>query len=163
MSLATEMGSVKALHGLGDAHLHKLAAIARSQECPVGEVLFRQGDDSPFIFVLLSGDVLLEVQMRDRGPTAVYAAVPGELLGWSPLLGRHAMTATAKARTPSRLVVLEVERVRELIEQDPSFGVAFLRRLAMIVSDRLTATRQCLAAARDHELPRFSILHEGSD
>lgn len=84
MSLVTEMGAVKALHGLGDAHLHKLAAIARPQEYPVGEVLFRQGDDSPFIFVLLSGDVLLEVQMRDRGPTAIYAAGPGDQPSSSP-------------------------------------------------------------------------------
>src|SRR5262249_21704563 len=96
MSLAEEMGSVKALHGLGEAHLQKLAAIARPRECPVGAVLFREGDESSYIFVLLSGTVTLEVKMRDRGPTAIYAAGPGELLGWSPVLGRHSMTATAK-------------------------------------------------------------------
>ena len=122
------------------------------------------GDDSTFIFVLLSGAVLLEVNLRERGPTAIYAAGPGELLGWSPVLGRHAMTATATVTAPSRLAVLEVARVGELIGRDPPFGVALLRQLALVVSDRLAATRRCLAAARDHsELPRFSVLREGSD
>jgi CRP-like cAMP-binding protein len=164
MSLAEELVSVTALRGLGEAHLQKLAAIAHLRECQVGAILFREGDDSTFIFVLLSGEVTLEVDLRGRGPTSIYAAGPGELLGWSPVLGQHAMTATAKVTTRCRLAVLEVARVKELIGQDLPFGVAFLQQLALIVSDRLSATRQCLAAVRDHsELPRFRALREGSD
>ena len=54
--------------------------------------------------------------------------------------------------------------MNELIQRDPHFGVDFLRQLAIIVSDRLSATRQCLASVRDHfDSPRFSVLREGSD
>ena len=164
MSLAEELIEVKTLRRLGDAHLQKLAAIARPRECPAGGLLFREGDNSTSIYVLVSGEVSLEIQMQDRGPTAIYAARPGELLGWSPVLGRHAMTATARAATPCRLAVLEVSRVNELIENDPQFGVAFLRQLAVIVSDRLSATRQCLASVHvPFDSPRFTLLREGSD
>jgi CRP-like cAMP-binding protein len=164
MSLAEEMVEVKTLRGLGEAHLQKLAAIARLRECPVGTVLFREGEDSTSIFVLLSGEVGLEVQMRDRAPTTIYAASPGELLGWSPVLGRRAMTATARVISSCRLAVLEVARVNQLIQEDLHFGVAFLRQLALIVSDRLSATRHCLASVRDQfESPRLSVLREGSD
>src|SRR5262245_38541370 len=164
MSLEEDMGEVKALRGLGETHLRKLAAIARPRDGPVDAILFREGDDSSFIFVLLSGDVTLEVDMRDRGPTVIYAACPGELLGWSPVLGRHAMTATARAATPCRLAVLEVGRVNELIEKDPQFGIAFLRQLAVIVSDRLSATRRCLASVHaPFDSPRMNLLREGSD
>ena len=164
MSLAAEFVAVKTLRGLGEAHLQKLATIAVPRECTVGTVLFREADKSTCIFVLLKGEVSLEVKMRDRGPTVIYAAGPGELLGWSPVLGRHAMTATAKVTTPCRLAVLEVARVNELIQEDLQFGVAFLRQLALIVSDRLSATRHCLASVRDHfDSPRFSALREGSD
>jgi CRP-like cAMP-binding protein len=164
MSLAEELVAVKTLGGLGDAHLHKLAAIAALRECPAGAVLFREADNSTSIFILLSGEVNLEVNMRNRGPTAIYAAGPGELLGWSPILGRRAMTATAKVTIACRLAVLEVAQVNRLIEEDLPFAVAFLRQLALIVSDRLSATRHCLASVRDHfESPRFSVLREGSD
>lgn len=164
MSLTEDMAQVKALRGLGDDQLQKLAAIAQIKESPAGSTLFQEGDDSTSIFILLEGEVTLEVKMRDRGPTAIYVAGPGELLGWSPVLGRQSMTATAKVTTPCRLAVLEVARVNALIQKDPQFGVAFLQQLALIVSDRLSATRQCLAAVRDHsDLPRFSVLREGSD
>ena len=164
MPLAEEFIEVKTLRRLSDAHVRKLAAIARPQECPAGALLFREGDDSTLIFVLLSGEVSLEIQMQDRGPTAIYAAGPGELLGWSPVLGRHAMTATARATTPCRLAILEAARVNELIDQDPQLGLAFLRQLAVIVSDRLSATRRCLASVHaSFDSPRMNLLREGSD
>jgi CRP-like cAMP-binding protein len=164
MSLAEELVELKTLRGLGEPHLQKLAAIALPREDPAGAVLFREADNATCIFVVLSGEVNLEVNMPDRGPTFIYAAGPGELLGWSPVLGRHAMTATAQVATPCRLAVLEVAQVNELIQQDLRFGVAFLRQLALIVSDRLRATRHCLASVRGpFESPRFSVLREGSD
>ena len=153
MNLAEELGGVRALRGLGEPHLHQLAALAQPRECPQGGVLFREGDDSPFLFVLLSGEVALEVKAGDRGPAAIYAAGPGELLGWSPVLGRHAMTATARAAAPCRLVVLDVGRVAELVRQDPHFGVAFLRQIGLVVSDRL--------ALRDPPVPPARVVVQG--
>jgi CRP-like cAMP-binding protein len=164
MSLAEELVKLKTLRALGETQLGKLAAIALPRECPVEAVLFREGDNSTCIFVLLSGEVSLEVNLRDRGPTVIYAAGPGELLGWSPVLGRHAMTATAKVTTPCRLAVLEVAQVNELMQKDLQFGVAFLRQLALIVADRLSATRHCLASVHGpFESPRLRVLREGSD
>jgi CRP-like cAMP-binding protein len=164
MPLAEEFIEVKTLRRLGDAHVRKLAAIARPQECPAGALLFREGDDSTLIFVLLSGEVSLEVRIQDQSPTTIYMASPGELLGWSPVLGHHAMTASARATTPCRLAILEAARVNELIDQDPQLGLAFLRQLAVIVSDRLSATRHCLASVQvPFDSPRFKLLREGSD
>jgi CRP-like cAMP-binding protein len=164
MSLAEELVAVKALRGLGEAHLQKLAAMAAPGECAAGEVLFREVDVATSVFILLSGEINLEVTMPDRGATVIYVAGPGELLGWSPVLGRRSMTATAMATTPCRLAVLEVARMNQLLEEDLHFAVAFLRQLAIIVSDRLRATRQCLASVRGHfQSPRFGDLREGSD
>jgi CRP-like cAMP-binding protein len=164
MSLVEEMFDVTTFRGLSEADLQQLAAIAVQMECPAGAILFREGDDSTFIYVLLSGEVSLEVSMRELGTTTIYMAGPGELLGWSPILGHHAMTATARVTTPSRLVSLEVARLNEMIQKDPQFGVAFLKQLALIVSDRLSATRRCLSSVRGQfDSPRFSALHEGSD
>jgi len=164
MILSEEMRGVRALRGLGEPHLQKLAAMAQPQECPEGAILFKQGDDSPFIFILLTGEVALEVKAGDRDTAAIYAANRGELLGWSPVLGRRAMTATARAKTPCRLAALDVGQVAELVRQDPHFGVDFLKHIGLIVSDRLRATRQCLAAASGPgRLSPLAIPREGSD
>src|SRR5262249_10985791 len=52
MTLEEELVSAWGKREPGLPNLRKLAAIARPRECPAGAVLFREGDDSPFIFVL---------------------------------------------------------------------------------------------------------------
>jgi CRP-like cAMP-binding protein len=74
----------------------------------------------------------------------VYTAGPGELIGWSPVLEQRRMTATARATTVCRLAAFEADRVRQLCEKDPQFGVAFLRQLALALSERLSHTRRRL-------------------
>ncbi len=87
----------------------------------------------------------LEVE-EPGGPVGVYVAGPGELLGWSPVLGGRGMTATARAAGRCRLAALDAERVRALCEKEPTFGLAFLRQLALVLSDRLSHTRRRLGS-----------------
>jgi hypothetical protein len=86
------------------------------------------------------------------------------LIGWSPLVGRSAVTATARVSSLSRLAVLDARRVLRLCEQDPHFGMAFLRQVIVFLSDRLASTRRCLAFSRAlcHNSP-LALAHEGSD
>ena len=43
------------------------------------------------------------------------------------------MTATAKAATPLRLAVIEIDQVLKLCDGDPSFGSAFYRQVALLL------------------------------
>ena len=107
MILPEEVERIDFLRNLGEPHLHKIAAMARLAECLQGTIVFREGQDSPSIYFLLSGKVGLEVAEPDGESVEVYSASPGELLGWSPVLGQRAMTATARAVTRRRLAVLD--------------------------------------------------------
>jgi CRP-like cAMP-binding protein len=145
-----ELKDSKFMRNLGEQHLNQIATLARLQACEEKAVLFCQGQVSPFIYFLLSGKVVLEVEEPEGKSVAVSTLGPGELLGWSPVLGRLAMTATARAGTACRLAVLEVQQVGELCERDPRFGVAFLRQVALVLSERLWDTRRNLARALSH-------------
>jgi CRP-like cAMP-binding protein len=145
-----ELKESKFLRNLDEQHRNQVATMARLQECDAQAVLFAQGDVSPFIYFLLSGKVVLEVEEAEGKPVAVSTVGAGELLGWSPVLGRLAMTATARAVTPCRLAALEVQQIGELCEHDPRFGVAFLRQVALVLTERLWDTRRNLARALCH-------------
>src|SRR5262249_45334581 len=135
-----ELKDIEFLHNLGGEHLNQLARMARLQECEEGAVVFRQGQGSAFLYFVLGGKVGLQV--AETGGTAVEVSTvgPGEMLGWSPVLGRHAMTATAHAVTRCRLAVLDVRQVLDLCERDPRFAVAFLWQTALALSERLWDT-----------------------
>jgi CRP-like cAMP-binding protein len=164
MVLPEEMGSIAFLRNLSESYLEQIAAMARLQEHEAGAVLFGEGEDSPFISFILSGEVRLEIEQRGGGPITIYTAGPGELLGWSPVLGRGPMTATARVSARCRLAVLDAGRVLGLCERDPRFGMAFLKQVGVFLSDRLHSTRRCLAFARAlPHLSPFALAHEGSD
>jgi CRP-like cAMP-binding protein len=162
MITAGEMKQIQFLQNLGEQYLSQIAAMARLQECKKETVVFHQGGDSPFIYFVLSGKVGLEVEEPDGNSVRVSTIGPTELLGWSGVLGRHAMTATARVVADCRLAVLDAGQVLGLCERDPHFGVAFLRQIAFVLADRLWDTRRNLARALSHR-PLFAGPRESSD
>jgi len=162
MILPEELVSIEFLRNIGEPHLNQIALEALLKEYPEGTVVFREGQDSPFIYFVLTGKVDREVEEPDGKSARVYTAGPGELLGWSPVLGRRAMTATARAVARSRLAVLGVDQILALCEREPRFGLAFLRQITLVLSERLRHTRRSLARALSHR-PEVAAAPEGSD
>jgi CRP-like cAMP-binding protein len=156
------MKEVEFLRNLGEEHQNQIARMAHLKECAEETVLFHQGQDTPFIYFVLSGHVGLRVEEPGGHSIEVSTEGPGELLGWSPVLGRHAMTATAHTKTRCRLAVLDVRQMLDWCEREPRFGIAFLRRIALVLSDRLWSTRLSLARALHHR-PTLAAPAEGSD
>jgi CRP-like cAMP-binding protein len=148
MILTEELARVSFLRNLGERYLSEIALLARLKEYPEGAFVFREGQDSPFIYLVLTGKVSLEIEEPPGKRARIYTAGPSELVGWSPVLGCRAMTATARAVTRTRLAVLSVDRIFALCERDPRFGWAFQRQIALVLSARLRQTRRCLARAQ---------------
>jgi CRP-like cAMP-binding protein len=129
------------LDGLADEHLRALAGIAEQVNASEGSVVFREGDEHPATYLVVRGAVALEVRARGRETTRLQTVGPGEVLGWSPVLGRDAMTATARALAPAALLRFDAGRLLALCEADPRFGFEFMKRTARALSRRLTAAR----------------------
>ena len=99
------------------------------------------------------GASTLELCTAGEGCTRLQTVGPGELLGWSPVLGLSEMTATARVIEPTTLVVVDAKQLVTLCEHNPRFGYEFMRRTALALSQRLSATRLQLLDVFRHELP----------
>jgi CRP-like cAMP-binding protein len=148
-----ELDRVEFLRNLGTGYSSQLAALAEAKEYPVGAEIFRQGEDSPYLYLVLDGEVALEVQVSGEEAVEIHRGGPGELFGWSPVLGRRAMTATGRTTAPTRLAVVEIARVLKVCEDDPRFCSAFHRQVANLLASRLDDTRWRLSK----HLPRRSL------
>lgn len=156
MSDAVTLESLKSLAFLApatDDELRRFISIARAEQHSAGAVLFREGDHLPHVFVVTAGTVALEVSGTDHRPRRFQTVGPGELLGWSPLLGPGPMTASARALTDAAVLAFDATAILALCEQDPQFGFRFMRRTAAAIAARLSATRLQLLDVYRHELP----------
>jgi CRP-like cAMP-binding protein len=136
--------TIRFLRDLPDDQLAQMASIAEQRQLPADAVLFRQGEPSSSIYLVVQGNVSLEIDVPGGGSMPFQTVGAEELLGWSPLLEVGPLTATARTRASTRLLVLNAARVRAMCEADPGFGYEFIRRVAEVLSQRLEATRQHL-------------------
>ncbi len=146
MSVPVRTDEIARFDGFGrlpEPHLERLAAIARRTKAPAGTVLMREGDDAGDVYIVLDGAVDLSLE----GATQVFSTLaPGDLLGWSALLGGGARVATATAATEVDLVVIAGEPLRRLCVADPAVGYAVMRAAFACVAHRLSAARRALVS-----------------
>jgi CRP-like cAMP-binding protein len=141
------------LRDFPDEDLAPLSSVAYLKHCLPGTVVFREGQKEEHLHLIVEGAVALEFCTPGLGCKRLQTVGAGELLGWSPILGLGAMTATARVIEPTTLLVLDARQLVTLCEHNPRFGYDFMRRTALALSQRLSATRLQLLDIYRHELP----------
>jgi len=141
------------LHDISDEQLHWLASLAEMKDFPANTVLFREGQPSPLIYLVLQGSVSLEIGVPGRRRMRIHTVGTGELLGWSPVLKPGPMTATACTLVHCRLLVFNASQVLALCAHNNALGMELMRRTALALAQRLDATRLQLLDVYQHELP----------
>jgi CRP/FNR family transcriptional regulator, cyclic AMP receptor protein len=123
------------------AALDRVAEIGELRECRAGEFLFREGSERREFYLLISGRLVLTMQVPGRGDVPILALGPGDPVAWSALIGEGRMTTSAVATESARLICISAERLDNLCRKDHEFGYYWMRALAIALSQRLMATR----------------------
>jgi putative ABC transport system ATP-binding protein len=85
-----------------------------------GDVLFRQGDTSDYVYVIESGSVEILKERSDRSEEIVAELSPGQFFGeLGPLLGLR-RSATTRARTATTLTGYTAATFRKRMASGPS-------------------------------------------
>jgi len=124
--------------------LHALADITMLREFNAGAVIFREGARINTFYLILSGEVALDVQVLGRGSQRILSLGPDEFLAWSAFLADARMTATAIALSATQTLAMPAAELAELCERDSHLGYHLMRSLAGGLSRRLTTTRMQL-------------------
>jgi CRP/FNR family transcriptional regulator, cyclic AMP receptor protein len=130
------------LRGLDPDLLRELATMAEYREFEPGAKIAHQGTPAVEFFLLLRGKVALEeVADPTRPHLTVQTVGPGELLGWSWLLGHDRWRFDARALKPTAAWRVDALRCRALLDARPQVGYQFLLRMLPVIAERLEHTR----------------------
>ncbi len=150
--LATEF-----FHDIDADHVKRLAKIARPMEFPADSEVFHDYDTAKDMYVIISGRVSLILFAPKFGWRKLMEVGDGQLIGWSPLVGRDHLTDTALTLEPTKVLAIEGERVLALCKADPQFGFDFMHRAAKVMAQRVSALRSQLMEISGFELPAVQI------
>jgi len=138
----------------------KLEKIARESEViqfKRGEMVFRQDEPAINVYFVLDGEVELNLNFKDmvlkadiryeesnfskfeymEKPIVVDTVSPGEIFGWSALLGSAIETSNARCSEDSRLVSISAAGLKDLFQTDPSLGYVIMFGISEVISQRL--------------------------
>lgn len=151
--LTKTLRELRFLHDIADDHLDQIADVAELRDFDQDDVVFREGDPTEHVYLVVYGSVSLEICGPSVGCKRILTVGPGELLGWSPLLEQTRLTATARALALTRVIELEAAKLLNICESDPHFGFELMRRTALALAKRLTGTRMQLLDVYGTQLP----------
>jgi CRP-like cAMP-binding protein len=138
---------------LDDAQLREIAMIAEEIPFKSGEVFFREGETAKTFYFLLEGCIDLYFTLAGAEHAAPEKGIPvgeinpGEPFGISALIEPHLLTATALTTGPGRMLTIDGEALRALIQKDRRMAFQLTHQAAKAAIARLHATRVQLAAA----------------
>ena len=99
------------------------------------DLLFHEGDPAHHFYVLLKGSVKLS--LGDTGPVVYMVHHPGEIIGWSGLIGRDVYTASGECREATDLLKFDRNNFLEILNKYPQNEALLFKRLAEMLGNRL--------------------------
>lgn len=117
-----------------------LAGYLVGQRVDQGAVIFREGERTAHMCLLLEGR--LEVLKGTQGGQAkkITDVTPGKLIGEMSVIDGQPYSATVVASEPSVLVLLSRENLLRICEERPRIGNRLLIKIANMLSQRLRQT-----------------------
>jgi CRP-like cAMP-binding protein len=100
-----------------------------------GEFIYHREDPSDFFYILIEGDVRL--RLGDAGPEMFAIFRPGEVFGWSSLIGGERHTVSAVCHRSATILKMDKNRLMAIFTNDPESGFIFYKQLARALGSRL--------------------------
>jgi CRP/FNR family transcriptional regulator, cyclic AMP receptor protein len=110
-------------------HLQLLAFASERQQFVKGEALIKQGRKAQSAYLILSGDVDLQID-TPKGPETVGRGQPGALIGEVAMIGATQYSITAIARESVATARIDQSLFNRVASEYPEFGRTVFRVLA---------------------------------
>ncbi len=156
-ALSATFRGIEFFDGIADEHLERFAELAQPLEFPPHSIIFHEQDEAKNVYLIVSGQVSLISCNPDVGCRQLMTVSDGELIGWSPLVGRRLLSDTARTLTETKAFAIDGERLLAFCREDPEFGFEFMHRVAGVLAERLSATRFQHLRMSGHQLPDVQI------
>ena len=121
--------------GMGKKFTMEVLDIAEKLSQKEGALLFHEGDPANQFYVLLKGRVKLS--LGDTGPAVYMSRHPGEIIGWSGLIGRDTYSASAECMDATNLLKFDRNNFLEILSKYPQNEALLFKRLAEMLGNRL--------------------------
>jgi CRP/FNR family transcriptional regulator, cyclic AMP receptor protein len=121
--------------GMDKAFVKSAMEMSTKESFDEGATVFREGDPANAFYILVKGRIKLTLGEKSREVYVAYQ--PGEIIGWSSLIGRDTLSATAYCLEPTILSKMDRDEFLKMLEKHPSEEATMFQRVATMLGNRL--------------------------
>jgi len=143
-TIAELLPEIPLFEGLPADQLELLAGCGRNVVAEPGEYLFTEGRTANTFFALRHGSVGIEIPVPAREPIVVQTLHPGDVAGWSWIFPAQPWAFSGRAVERTRAISFDGACLRGKCEEDHELGYELMRRVAIVMAERLRFTRMQL-------------------
>ncbi|MDH3283457.1 MAG: cyclic nucleotide-binding domain-containing protein [Acidobacteriota bacterium] len=112
----------------------------------VGDHLCREGELVEHLFIIVDGEVDIQLVLGSGELAPVDILVAGDLVMWSAVVRPYRARFSSVARTDVTALAIEAVTLRELMHKDHELGFGLMLGIATALAHRLAGARVQLAA-----------------
>lgn len=138
--LKREFTKIFIFQGLSEDQIELIRPLVNLCRYYPGKVIFNQGQRATHLYIVASGEVIINFKPYDGPSLTVSRMGPGGVFGWSSTLGRDVYNSAAVSVTETEVYQISGDALRNLCEHHPDAGVVILEKLASAIAERLEST-----------------------
>lgn len=143
---ATLLKNVSLFQGLTTAQLQKLASIAQPKKFEGSAFIFQEGDAGFAMYVVVEGKVRISKRVPGIGEEALAILEKGAYFGEMAMIEDSPRSADAIAHIPCTVLVIEREKLDQLMFTDKDLAYVLLWTFVRTLSERLRETNDKIKA-----------------
>jgi CRP-like cAMP-binding protein len=149
-SLERTLAQQPFLAGLDRRHLRLLTGLASQKRFDV----FYEGQPANEFYLVCRAKVGIETAVLGCEAIVIQTQSPGDVVGWSWLLPPYEWHYSARALELTEVIALDGKALRGRCEEDHDLGYEIMKRFALVIVQRLVATRGRLLNFPDPTAPQ---------
>ncbi|MBU2580087.1 MAG: cyclic nucleotide-binding domain-containing protein [Alphaproteobacteria bacterium] len=136
------LGKNALFKGCTDSTLDEIAGVSKELKLEKGQVIYRPGDDAVFVYVLLEGIVTFLNQSGLEFLNVQREMDRSMVFGWIALVPDHGQRiGTAQLLEDSRVLALDGERLKAILDKDTESGYAVMQNLSSMIASTFAGKR----------------------
>ncbi len=127
---------------LSESQANILLSHSSVESFPEGKIIFRQGDEANYLYILIEGMLDLSVKTGEKFDFLTSKVQKeGAAFGIPSLIEPFRYNVTAICLRPSKVLVINAGRLKTDMETDPKMGMEIMKKLVSIYFNRLNEIR----------------------
>lgn len=115
-----------------------------------GTVIYAQGEHADSMCCVVRGELEVVRQGKDGGERVLTTLTKGDSVGEMAIIDGLTRSATIRAKSEARVLILKREDFNRLIKQYPHISIKILKQIARLLSMNLRKTNEAAARAGSH-------------